>query len=219
MESMNDWSARAEAWLTRDHALMTSDDGWKALSAPSGIELWRRPMPDDPNHLFRWRLAVVGASAEVVFEGFVHRILAHHKEWTKEFVDGRVVSSPGPSARVIYQRFDPGVPGITQRDLCSLEVLRDVAPGVKLASFRSVDALPPEPGHERIDWWGAALCRTRDDGVTSELTYLDRENQGGLFPSWLMNLTMPKYLILQAQQVQRFFAQGGPPELRAPREG
>ena len=63
--------------------------------------------------------------------------------------------------------------GITQRDLCSLEVLRDVAPGVKLASFRSVDALPPEPGHERIDWWGAALCRTRDDGVTSELTYLD----------------------------------------------
>jgi hypothetical protein len=217
MEPMTDWSARADAWLDRDLALMTESDGWRAVSAPDGIGLWRRTMPDDANDLFRWRLPVVNATAEVVFEGFVHRILEHHKEWTREFVDGRVVEAVAPHARVIYQRFDPGIPGISKRDLCSLEVLRDVTSATKLASFRSVDALAPTPGYERIDWWGAALCRTLDDGRTSELTYLDRENQGGRLPAWLANLTMPRYLVLQARAVRRFFADGGPASLREPR--
>lgn len=217
MEALNEWAARAEEWLQRDLALMTDDDGWRPISAPDGIGLWRRAMPDDANDLFRWRLPVVHATAEVVFEGFVHRILEHHKAWTREFVGGRVVETLAPHARVLYQQFDPGIPGISQRDLCSVEVLRDVAPATKLASFRSVDALPRAPGYERIDWWGAALCRTLDDGKTSELTYLDRENQGGHFPSWLMNLTMPRYLIVQARAVRAFFADGGPASLRASR--
>ena len=217
MERANEWAEHAEAWLQRDHALLTESDGWRTLAAPGDIGLWSRHLPDDPNDLFRWRLPAVGASAEVVFEGFVHRVLAHHKEWTREFAGGRVVESPRPDARILYQRFEPGIPGITPRDLCSIEVRRDLAPGLKLASFRSVDRLPAEPGYERIDWWGAVLCRTLDDGERCEFTYLDRENQGGHFPSWLMNRMMPRYLILQAEQVRRFFANGGPPELRSPR--
>lgn len=216
MESTRDWSARSAAWLAQDRELLTGTDGWKALAGRGEIELWSRPMPDDDNHLFRWRLPVVGAPAEVVFEGFVHRLLDYHKEWTKEFAGGRVVETLGPDARVLYQRFEPGIPGITPRDLCSLELVSRVAPGVLLASFRSVDLLPAEPGYERIDWWGAALCTTREDGATSELWYLDRENQGGWFPSWLMNRMMPNYLLIQAEAVRRFFADGGPPALRAP---
>lgn len=215
MESSKEWAQRADGWLTRDHALLTEADGWRVHAAPGDIGLWSRPMPDDPNLLFRWRLPRVGAPAGVVFEGFVRQILVYHKEWTREFAGGRVVEALAPHARILHQRFEPGVPGVAPRDLCSLEVLRDVAPGVRLASFRSVDALPPTPGYERIDWWGAALCRTLDDGAGSELLYLDRENQGGRFPAWLMNRLMPRYLIVQAEQVRRFFADGGPPELRA----
>ena len=100
------------------------------------------------------------------------------------------------------------------RDLCSVEVLGERAPGAKLVSFRSIDRLPPTPGHERIDWWGAALCTTRADGVHSDLTYLDRENQGGAFPAWLMNRMMPRYLVKQAEAVRAFFRGGGPAELR-----
>lgn len=174
-------------------------------------------MPDDENLLFRWHLSAVAAPADVVFEGFVRRLLEYHKEWTREFTGGHVVETLGHGARVLYQRFDPGVPGIKKRDLCSLEVTREVAKGIELASFRSVDRLPRDPCHERIDWWGAALCITRPDGRSSDLVYLDRENQGGLFPSWLMNRMMPKYLILQAEEVRRFFASGGPPELRVRR--
>jgi hypothetical protein len=45
--------------------------------------------------------------------------------------------------------------------------------------------------------------------------YLDRENQGGRFPAWLMNRMMPTHLVRQAEAVRDFFADGGPPELRA----
>lgn len=216
MESSKDWGDRVEGWLKRDHALLTEPDGWRPRSAPAGIELWSRRMSDDANDLYRWRLPVVDAPAEVVFEGFVRRLLTYHKAWTREFVGGRIVEAPRPDTRIIYQHFDPGIPGISRRDLCSVEVVRDLAPGVKLASFRSVDRLPAEPGHTRIDWWGAALCRTLDGGKQSELIYLDRENQGGWLPAWFVNLTMPGYLTVQAEQVRRFFADGGPPELRAP---
>jgi hypothetical protein len=214
MESSKDWASRVDEWLARDHALMTDDSGWSAVLERDDLQIWRRALPDDPNHLFRWRLPIVGAPADIVFEGFVHRLLDYHKEWTREFAGGRIVESLAPNARIIHQRFEPGIPGISKRDLCSVEVVRDVAPGVKLASFRSVDHLPSEPGHERIDWWGAALCTTRADGKTSELVYLDRENQGGWFPTWLMNRTMPRYLILQAEAVSRFFEAGGPAALR-----
>lgn len=217
MEPIDDWKARADGWLARDHELLTTDDGWSPLRARDGVALWQRTMADDRNRLFRWRLPLVGAPADVVFEGFVHRLLEYHREWTREFDGGEVVEVLAPHARVLYQRFDPGVPGIRRRDLCSLELVRDVAPGVKQASFRSVDRLPAVARHHRIDWWGAALCTTHADGATSELTYLDRENQGGWIPAWAMNPAMPGYLVKQATAVGRFFADGGLAALRAPR--
>lgn len=193
---------------------MSDDSGWRLVIDRPDLKLWKRPMPDDPNDLFRWELPVVEATAEVVLEGFVRRLLEYHKEWTKEYAGGRVVETLSPEARVLYQRFEPGIPGISARDLCSIEVVSDQGPGDKLVSFRSIDRVPLEAGCERIDWWGAARMVTRADGVTSTLTYLDRENQGGWFPTWLMNLTMPKYLVFQAENVQRFFRGGGPSELR-----
>lgn len=216
MRPWQDVTREADAWTARDLELLTSDEGWRRVVARDDLAIWSRREPDDPNHLFRWRLPVVGAPAEVVFEGFVARILEYHQHWTREYMDGRVVEALDDRARIVYQRFDPGVVGVTKRDLCSAEVVRELAPGRLLASFRSVDRVAPQPGFERIDWWGAALATTRDDGRTSEFVYLDRENQGGLMPAWLVNLTMPRYLTLQADGVRRFFADGGPPALRAP---
>ena len=130
-------------------------------------------------------------------------------------VRGRdVLASPAPGVRVLAQRFVPGVPGIAPRDLCSVEVVRALPGGVLQASYRSIDAAPRLAGHERIDWWGAALCTPRGE-ARSELVYLDRENQGGRFPAWLMNRLMPRYLVLQAEAVRGFFGAGGPPGLRA----
>jgi hypothetical protein len=214
MQRWTDWTKDADQWLALDHRLMTEPDGWRPLVERDGISIASRRMPDDGNRLFLWRLPVVGAPAEVVFEGFVARLLEYHRHWTREFVDGHVVETLAPHARILYQRFDPGVVGIAKRDLCSVEIVRDQAPGVKLASFRSVDRLPAARGYERIDWWGAALCTDHPGGQTSELRYLDRENQGGLFPAWLMNRMMPRYLMIQALAVRGFFADGGPPELR-----
>ncbi|MFO0609560.1 MAG: START domain-containing protein [Polyangiales bacterium] len=217
MERWTQAAADSDAWVARDLALLTSDDGWRAVRTRGDFSLWSRREPDDGNLLFRWRLAQVGAPAEVVFEGFMRRVLEYHRRWTREFTDGRLVEQLDGRTRVLYQRFDPGIPGIAKRDLCSAEAVRELAPGRLLASFRSVDRMPHEPGFARIDWWGAALAATRPDGRTSELLYLDRENQGGRLPAWFVNLTMPQYLTLQGEAVRAFFADGGPPELRAPR--
>ncbi len=214
METLKDWAARAEQWLATDLALLTHDEGWRACSSRAGIGLWRKKCDDDPNDLFRWRLPTVDAPADVVFEGFVTKILDYHKHWTREFAGGRIVEVLSPDARVIYQSFKPGIPGIAMRDLCSIEVTQRLSPGATLTSFRSVDAVPDVPGQVRIDWWGAALIKALDGGGRCELIYLDRENQGGRVPAWMMNRAMPGYLLLQAEQVQKFFAEGGPTELR-----
>ncbi len=216
MESFTTAHQRQEAWLARDLALLNDAAAFAPMVNRADLQVGRRPLPDDPNRLFRWRLPRVAAPADVVFAGFVTHILDYHHEWTREFVDGYVVEQLSPTARVVYQRFEPGIPGIAKRDVCALEVTRELAPGVKLASFRSVDRLPPAPGYARIDWWGGALCTTLDGGQTSELIYLDRENQGGWLPAWLVNRTMKQYLVTQAEQVQRFFADGGPMALRRP---
>lgn len=206
MESTTDWKSRAQGWLDGDFRLLTHDEGWAPCRAPEGIELWRRKTTDDPNELYRWRLARVDAPADVVFDRFVRDILEHHQAWTKEFAGGHVVETLGPDARVVYQHFEPGIPGVSKRDVCSLEVTRKLSDDTWLVSFRSVDGVPPVPGHIRIDWWGAALIRGVDD-AHAELLYLDRENQGGWVPAWAMNLAMPKYLVDQAVAVRRFFAQ------------
>ena len=93
MHSSKDWADHVDAWLARDLALMTERDGWHPIAAPGDIGLWRRRMPDDANDLFRWRLPVVEAPAEVVFEGFVHRILEHHKVWTRDRAPRRTARS------------------------------------------------------------------------------------------------------------------------------
>ena len=214
MEDAKDWERHAGAWLELDHRLMTDASGWRPILERADLQIWSRRMPDDPNLLFRWHVPSLEASVETVFEGFVRRVLDYHKHWRREFVDGRVVETLGPEARILYQRFDPGIPGISRRDLCSIEVTRELGPGARIASFRSVDRLPRERGHERIDWWGAALCTAHEDGLHSSLTYLDRENQGGSFPAWLMNRSMPRYLVMQAEAVTKFFRGGGPAELR-----
>ena len=203
----------AQEWLTRDRELLADADGFRTVVSRDDLVIGSRPMPDDPNRLFRWHLRQINAPAIVVFEGFVTRLLDYHAEWTREFAGGRVHSEPRPGVRILYQTFHPGMPGVSRHDLCSAEIVADLPDGAKLASFRSVDALPSQPGYVRIQWWGAALCRPID-ADSSELLYLDRENQGGRFPSWLMNRMMPRYLVHQAEQVQRFFADGGPPEIR-----
>lgn len=206
-----DWLASSAEWLETDYRLMTSDEGWTAGPRYGAIEVDRRRMPDDPNELFRWKLPDIGAPHDHVFEAFVARVLDYHQHWTKEFVGGHVVERLRPDARIVYQRFHPGVPGVRDRDLCYAEVTRTVSGSVLQASYRSVDAEPRRPRHERIQWWGANLCINGPTPGRSSMIYLDRENQGGRFPSWLMNLLMPRYLRAQAEQIARFFEGGGPP--------
>ena len=205
---------QAESWLSQDLVLLDDVAGFRPVVRRDDLLIGSRPMPDDPNLLFRWHLPRVNAPASVVFEGFVTRLLDYHAEWTREFSGGHVVSEPRPGVRILYQTFRPGLPGVSQRDLCSAEIVTDLPGGAKLASFRSVDSVPNQSGFVRIQWWGAALCRPVDP-TSSELIYLDRENQGGRFPSWLMNRMMPRYLVHQAEQVRAFFADGGPPEIRS----
>ena len=201
------WLRDCDAWVEQDLALLRDPDGFAPVVDRPDLQIGRRPVPDDPNLLFRWRLPVVAAAAPVVVEHFVHRLLEHHRVWIREFVGGEELSRPAPGVRVLHQRFDPGVPGVRPRDVCSAEVVRELAGGVTVVSHRSVDEAPMPPRHERITWWGAVLVTPLDD-ATCELVYLDRENQGGRFPAWLMNRMMPRYLVLQAEAVARFFADG-----------
>jgi hypothetical protein len=52
------------------------------------------------------------------------------------------------------------------------------------------------------------LFEANADG-TSQLVLIDRENQGGYFPSFMMNLIMPKYLTHQFENIIKFFKSGG----------
>jgi hypothetical protein len=206
--------ALVEEWLETDLRLMTQPEGWRALRGSSGCTLHRRPSPDDPNDLFLWRCPTMNAPAEIVFEALVHRILDYHQHWTREFVGGSLVEAIDRDTKIFHQRFDPGIPGFKKRDLCYVMVARRLDERTLQASYRSVDAVAPLPGHERIRWWGANLCIAGERPGTSELVYLDREDQGGAIPAWLMNLLMPRYLRYQCDQLRRFFADGGPPALR-----
>ena len=76
--------------------------------------------------------------------------------------------------------------------------------------FRSIvrDTIPVPEGYERIDWWGGHLFEANSDG-TSQLVLIDRENQGGRFPAFMMNKIMPKYLSHQFESITDFFKKGG----------
>ena len=77
-------------------------------------------------------------------------------------------------------------------------------------SFRSIiwEDKPVPNGFERIDWWGGHLFEANPDG-TSQLVLIDRENQGGQFPAFMMNLIMPQYLTHQFESIIKFFKNGG----------
>lgn len=46
-----------------------------------------------------------------------------------------------------------------------------------------------------IDWYGAFhFTKVAGDDSACTVCKLDREDQGGSFPAWLMNWTMPKFL-------------------------
>lgn len=163
-----------ESWLASDHDLLNDASGFAARVQRDDLQIGSRPMTDDPNLLFRWRLPAVNAPADVVFEGFVHRLLDYHGEWTREFAGGHVVDTPTTDTRIVYQRFKPGIPGISPRDLCSAEVVRDLPGGAKLASFRSVDAVPRERGYVRITWWALRSARPSTTAPASSSTSIAR---------------------------------------------
>jgi hypothetical protein len=102
------------------------------------------------------------------------------------------------------------VPFISKRDLLYIQWSRKIDDNTIQTSFRSIiwAEMPAQKGFERIDWWGAHLFEANEDG-TSQLVLIDRENQGGWFPSYMMNLIMPKYLKHQFESIIKFFKNGG----------
>lgn len=58
MQTLDNWSTIGDSWLYEDLALLRGDSGWHSLVARDNLHIEGRAMPDDPNHLFRWRLAV-----------------------------------------------------------------------------------------------------------------------------------------------------------------
>jgi hypothetical protein len=210
MITLTDWQAKKEAWLNKDLTLMTSDKGWKKRSQKNGISIWQQPFDDDKNDLFRWRLPIVKANFEEVHDIFTNKMLDYHQYWTAEYSGGYVVKEIDENTQIIYQQFNPGIPIISKRDLLYIQWSRKIDEKTIQTSFRSIilDDMPVPDGFERIDWWGAHLFEANADG-TSQLVLIDRENQGGRFPSFMMNLIMPKYLSHQFESIIKFFEKGG----------
>jgi hypothetical protein len=114
------------------------------------------------------------------------------------------------NTQIIYQQFNPNVPFISKRDLLYIQWSRKIDDKTIQTSFRSIvlEDMPVPVGFERIDWWGGHLFEANDNS-TSQLVLIDRENQGGQFPSFMMNLVMPKYLTHQFESIIKFFKNGG----------
>jgi hypothetical protein len=189
---------------------MTSQTGWRQRTRKQDIPIWQRSFPDDKNDLFRWRLPRVEASHREVHEVFTHQMIDYHQYWTAEYTDGFLVEEVDANTRIYYQQFDANLPLIAKRDLLYLQWSRVIDDHTIQTSFRSIlmDRLPVPAGFERIDWWGGHLFEANPDG-TSQLVLIDRENQGGRFPSFLMNATMPKFLTHQFEHIVKFFTKGG----------
>ncbi len=210
MITLQDWKQNNEAWQDKDLALMTTNDGWKERSQKNGISIWQRPFADDKNDLFRWQLPNVSASHNEVFDVFTNKMIDYHHYWTAEYTGGFVVKEIDENTQIIYQQFNSGVPFISNRDLLYIQWSRKIDDKTLQTSFRSIilDDFSVPDGFERIDWWGAHLFEANADG-TSQLVLIDRENQGGHFPSFMMNLIMPKYLTHQFESIIKFFKNGG----------
>ena len=207
---IKDWQSNKDNWLDSDLALMTSNEGWKERSQKNGINIWQRSFSDDKNDLFRWRLPSVAASLEEIFDVFTNKMVDYHQYWTAEYTGGFMVKELDENTQIIYQQFNSGIPFISNRDLLYIQWSRKIDDKTIQTSFRSIiwEEMPVPEGFERIDWWGGHLFEANADG-TSQLVLIDRENQGGLFPSFMMNLIMPKYLTHQFESIVKFFEKGG----------
>lgn len=210
MITIDDWQLNKENWLDTDLMLMTSDEDWRKRSQKKDISIWRRPFADDKNDLFRWRLPRVAAPHGEVFDVFTNKMLDYHQYWTAEYTGGFRVQDIDKNAQIVYQQFSPGVPFIAKRDLLYIQWSRQLDDQTRQTSFRSIvlDTMPVPAGFERIDWWGGHLFEANPDG-TSQLVLIDRENQGGRFPAFLMNQIMPTYLTHQFESIIQFFEKGG----------
>lgn len=210
MITIQDWKLNKETWLDIDLALMTLNDGWKERSQKNDINIWQRPFADDKNDLFRWRLPNVAANHNEVFDVFTNKMIDYHQYWTAEYTGGYVVKIIDENTQIIYQQFNSGMPFISNRDLLYIQWSRHIDDKTIQTSFRSIilEDMPVPKGFERIDWWGGHLFDANEDG-TSQLVLIDRENQGGRFPAFMMNLIMPKYLTHQFESIIQFFEKGG----------
>ena len=210
MITIEQWRNNKDKWLDRDLALMTDDAGWRERTQKGGISIWQRSFSDDANDLFRWRLPSVAASHTVVHDVFANQMIDYHQYWTAEYTGGYLVADIDAQTQIVYQQFNPGIPFISKRDLLYLQCSRRVSDSQIQTSFRSIiwPELPVPEGYERIDWWGGHLFEANADG-TSQLVLIDRENQGGRFPSSMMNMIMPNYLKLQFESIIKFFEKGG----------
>jgi hypothetical protein len=210
MITLQDWKLYKEASLDKDLALMISNDSWKERSIKNGISIYQRSFSDDKNDLFRWRLPNVAANHNEVFDVFTNKMIDYHHYWTAEYTGGYVVKVIDENTQIIYQQFNSGVPFISNRDLLYIQWSRHIDEKTIQTSFRSIvlEDMPVPKGSERIDWWGGHLFEANEDG-TSQLVLIDRENQGGHFPSFMMNLIMPKYLTHQFESIIKFFEKGG----------
>jgi hypothetical protein len=210
MIKLTAWQANKEKWLDTDLDLMTSDQGWKERTKKRGVSIWQKSFSDDKNDLFRWRLPNVAAPHIEVFDVFTNKMLDYHQYWTAEYTGGYVVKEIDKNTQIIYQQFNPNVPFISKRDLLYIQWSRKIDDKTIQTSFRSIilDEMPVPAGFERIDWWGGHLFEANTDG-TSQLVLIDRENQGGRFPAFLMNLIMPNYLTHQFESILKFFEKGG----------
>ncbi len=210
MVTIQEWQINRDNWLALDLALMTSDAGWKERSRKNGISIWQRSFADDKNDLFRWRLPSVAADYKVVFDVFINKMVDYHHYWTVEYTGGFLVKEIDENTQIVYQQFNPNIPFISKRDLLYIQWSRKVDDKTIQTSFRSIvlDEMPVPGGFERIDWWGGHLFEANPDG-TSQLVLIDRENQGGRFPSVMMNQVMPNYLTLQFNSIIEFFKKGG----------
>jgi hypothetical protein len=210
MITIKDWQLNKEKWLDKDLTLMTSDEGWKRRSQKNGISIWQQPFEDDKNDLFRWRIPNLAANHREVFEVFTNQMVNYHHYWTAEYTGGFMVEEIDENAQIIYQQFNPNIPFISKRDLLYIQWSRKIDNNTFQTSFRSIvlENMPVPNGFERIDWWGGHLFEANPDG-TSQLVLIDRENQGGNFPSFMMNKIMPQYLIHQFESIISFFKKGG----------
>jgi hypothetical protein len=152
----------------------------------------------------------VAADYKTVHDVFINKMIDYHQYWTAEYTGGYLVEEIEENTQIVYQQFNPGIPVISKRDLLYIQWSRKVDDKTIQTSFRSIiwDKMPVPTGFERIDWWGAHLFEANTDG-TSQLVLIDRENQGGSFPSLMMNLVMPQYLTKQFESIIKFFGKGG----------